>query len=428
MMKAIPLRYRAATQDQMNYLTRELADQQLHAVVTFDQHVDEIRMARAVRLAMDVEPVLGCRFVVHPWRPYWQRRTDLDQLALCPVIETADLEQDLIRFATRPIDPYTDPQVQAHIFRNATDTLCIKADHVAADAAGVKEIAYLIAAIYRKLGVDSASCPEPTLQGSRSQRSVFSQFSLWEKYRALRDRPDMRAFWGFPSNGGGDTTGRAFAVRRIGPERFEALKAYGKRHQATVNDMLATALYRALFEVVDPKPGVPVSMMVPVDLRRYLSSGQVSAICNLSGAIFPVLARVPGETFENTLRRVGGALDILKSDSPGLGGALYISLGLKMGFSRIQQTFHEIREKGVKYGKSNPILSNIGLIDPRQLDFGVPVKDAYMLSPIVYAPGLLVGVSTFRETMTFTVGFSDTCTERQTVEHFLDLFEGELPA
>ncbi|MCK4394804.1 hypothetical protein KAX17_18045, partial [Candidatus Bipolaricaulota bacterium] len=151
---AVSLRIPASTYDQYMYLGRNGADQQARCVISFAGRINANQMAHAVRLTIDVEPVLSCRFVVRPWRPYWERRDDLDQIELLSVVKGAHLKDELWRFVTMPLDPFADPQVQASIFRSDRDTLCIKLNHVAADGEGVKQYAYLLATTYRKLTTD----------------------------------------------------------------------------------------------------------------------------------------------------------------------------------------------------------------------------------------------------------------------------------
>ena len=80
---SIPDRFPAPPLDWLEYVARNVADQQLHCVIVFDKHVDAERMSQAVLLTLDAEPVLGCRFVYDRHRPYWERRHDLDRLTLC---------------------------------------------------------------------------------------------------------------------------------------------------------------------------------------------------------------------------------------------------------------------------------------------------------------------------------------------------------
>jgi len=64
------------------------------------------------------------------------------------------VNRNLVDFLADPLDYLKGPQVKALLLRSATDTLCLKVCHLAADAWGVKKYADLLAAIYRELASD----------------------------------------------------------------------------------------------------------------------------------------------------------------------------------------------------------------------------------------------------------------------------------
>ncbi len=75
----IPDRFRAVICDKMSFALMSLMDYQIHFIAEFNGMLDEERLARAMRLMLDAEPVLGSRFVKH-WRaPWWQREEGLPQ-------------------------------------------------------------------------------------------------------------------------------------------------------------------------------------------------------------------------------------------------------------------------------------------------------------------------------------------------------------
>jgi len=423
----IPSRFRASTQDQLNYLFRKVSSPEIHCVIAMAGQLDAERMARAVRLTMDAEPVLGCRFVKHPWRPYWERRDDLDRLHLCSVVEPQDPESELWRFIAMPLDPYEDSQVQVRIFRSGTDTLCVKLDHLAADGAGAIQYVYLLAAIYRELGAAPAYRPRPNLNGSRDQFQVFKHCGPLALFRALRRGYAPQATRCLPSKGK-DLSGRAFAIRQINAEQFQAIKSYSHQHQFTVNDILLAALYRAVFEVIDPPLGEPFPLVVPINLRRYLPAGHVVPVCTLSGATTVAITRQSGETFDSVAARTHAAMEAIKSDCPGLASAVLLELYFVPGFTPAEYAFYRIIGRAAKSGEGYLGLTNPGVIDERQMDFGdIKVADAYGVGGVAYPPGFGITSSTFRNAMTFTAGFCDTAIDRQDVEHFLDVFVRELP-
>jgi NRPS condensation-like uncharacterized protein len=424
-MPVIPSRFPASAQDQVNYLMRRGGNQQLHCVMTLDGQLDAERIAQAVRLSVEAEPVLGCRFVEHPRRPYWERCDDLAHLPLCRVIEAQDPEAAIWRFITTPIDSGIGARVQVRVFRSAGDILCVKVDHVAADIGGTKRYVYLLAEIYRRLAADPGYCPEPNLHGSRGQGQVLRQFQFWTLLKALLGSFNPPPAWHFPSQGS-DHSSQTFAVRRIGPERFRSIKEYGRQFQTSLNEVLLTAFYRALFEIINPPTGVPLPVLVPVDLRRYLPEARAGAVYNLSGIVLPAISREEDAGFDDTLIQVQKAMQPLKTNNPGLGAAMLLELAFLPGFAPMQRMVSSPEDR---LSQTHPNLSNFGVIAQQQIDFDpVPVTDAYLLSPVLYPPGFMLGVSTYRQTVTFSVGFCDSATDRREVERFLNLFKTELPA
>jgi len=210
--------------------------------------------------------------------------------------------------------------------------------------------------------------------------------------------------------------------------RFGVIKEYGRQHQASVNDIILTAFYRALFEIVDPPVGIPLPVQVLIDLRRYLPLGESSLIRNCLGALYPSITREPGESFDETLTRIREVTKAIKADNPGLGEPLYLGLLFKLGFGLAKRISDKIMERLIKSGKLHPLLSNLRIIDERQLDFGdAEVTDAFVLSLVDYPPHFMLAVSTYRDTMTFTVGFCNATTQRPVIERFFELFQSELP-
>ncbi len=66
-------RFRAVMSDKGIFCGRYISDMLIHCIISFDSLIDENRMAQAVKLAFESEPVLGSRFVVDSCRMYWER-------------------------------------------------------------------------------------------------------------------------------------------------------------------------------------------------------------------------------------------------------------------------------------------------------------------------------------------------------------------
>lgn len=430
----IPERFPAPIMDRLMYLYLTLYCGEEYRVITFTGQIDAERMVRAVRLTLDAEPILGCRFIEHPRRPYWERREDLDNIPLCNVVETQNLEKELLKFMGASLDPCVGPQVQASIFRSKLETLCIKINHTVADGASVDNYVGLLAKTYRELSVDPTYSPEPNLRGSRGQGQVFRQVGLRSLIKALYrfryQRANKRLGCSFPMTSQ-DLSGRAFTIRRIKPERFATIKAYCLQHKVTVSDVLLTAYYHTLFKVFNIPANAPLSVRVTTDLRRHLPSSAAKTICNLGGSFFITVSRTLVPTFEDTLAQVHAALVAAKSNQPWLVSGLLLALSSVVGYSLWRRMIQRDLARKVKKAKSFPIFVNIGIIDIQQVDFGDnTVIDVSSFGAVPYPTiGALcaLSVNTFGNTMVFTMSFCDTATDRKTVERFLDLFVCELP-
>jgi NRPS condensation-like uncharacterized protein len=395
-------------------------------------------MKRAVRLSLDVEPVLGCRFVERWWRPYWERRNDLDRVTLCHLAETADIEQEKMRFLTTPMDPCSDPLVQVEILRSGTDTLCIKLSHVAADGGGMKEYVDLLASIYRRLAEAPGYAAAPNLTGRRSLRQIGSRFRLLDKLRIVRSGlKDMgksafpASYWSFPYEKAGCLTApkRAFVIRRIGPEGLRIIRAYGREQKATFNDLMLAAFCRGLHSLIKPEPAVNLRLRVFADLRRYLPAAKGEAICNLTGLVHLNIGTELGPTFDDTCMRVRDRMNAVRAGFPGLGDVSLSAVVFKgFPFFLARRQFRFALRRLVRWGNIPPILTNWGPIDPEGADFGhVRVAHAFGAPPTVFPPFFSLTVTSFRETLTLCTGFLENAIPRPKVEQLLERIESELP-
>ncbi len=412
-------------------LGHRLSDLQIRLVVTFAGQLDAARLARAVRLALDAEPVLGCRFVGDPWRPYWERVEDLDALPLCPVVRPQDPERELHRFLAEPLDPWAGPPLQVRLLRGERDTLCLKLHHAVADGRGALECLAMLAGTYQALAVDPDHQVEPNLRGSREPSQVWRRAGPGLMLRAVRHfQGQVPLAWSRRHAAGEAPLG--FAVRRLDAERCRAIRAYGRAYGVTVTEVLLAAAYRALFAVLDAPFGVPLPLVVSMDLRRHIPSGRAGGICNLSGGLYPAIIRQPEAAFSATLQQVHTALEAAKATRVEMAQMLFLQLAFTRGFGvahRLAGHMVAVRPTGAGGGRFSPGLSNLGVVDPWLAGFGQgAVSDFLLFGPANYPPDIGCTVSTFGERMAITMGYRDTPDEAQLIAGFLGLLMGELHA
>jgi NRPS condensation-like uncharacterized protein len=434
MTPKIPSRFPAVSSDRTQYLTQQITEPQLHFVVVLAGRLDENRLKVALRRAMDAEPVFGCRYV-EGRRPYWQRREDLDGLSLCEVIESRDVPRELAEFRSRPCNPSVDPLLQTCILRGATDTLCLKVSHCVADDTGGKDLLNLVASIYRGLGDDPDYRVTPNL-GSRSFFQLFRHIGLGKSLsicwkflgKSIPRLPRDQTTWRIPSSVVEDRGAVKYAMRRLGPERFEEVRAYAKTRGATLNDVFVAAFFRALCGYLDPHIQSPQKVFLPISLRRLLPSGKTEAICNFFTVLGISLDRLPEESFASTLGRVK---DASKLSPERVDRALFVVMTIavvaRLFLPRVKKRIRDTQRENLKKGRTTAVFSNLGVLEPDRMDFGVPVADAYRIVVPAAPPGLFLAVVSFRKTLTFMVSYCSGVMTPEVVEGFLDQFMRQLP-
>jgi len=444
----LPDRLPSVVTDRLVRLIRLIGDMQLHCVIRLEGRLDEVRLARAVRLLLDTEPVLGCRWVETRLHPRWERRQDLDRAPLVSVVDSDAPLADCSPFMTMPCLAERDPLVQVRIFRPppgadgavAGDTVCVKLAHLAMDGGGTKECVYRLASIYEALGRDRGFRPRANLTGRRSFDQILERLGPWGRLGMVRyglwsTRRRIRParWWAFPSEDGRRgrlAPGPSYVFHRIGADRFGAVRAYCGRQGVTLNDVLVAAYCQAVVELVRPAAEVPLRLRTTVDLRRYLPSGRGEALCNLSAFVYPNLGPGLPRSFDELVGRVHREMNRHKADLIGLGDYPFFGvLATMMPFWGLLTGFEAHLAKPLPAELRLPAITNIGRVDPAQLRFGEPrVVDAFVTASVVYPPLFAPAITGFGDSLTFSAGFCDSAIPRARVEGLFDRMERLLPS
>lgn len=405
---------------------------QLGAVLVVDGRLDHVRLERAVRLAMDAEPVLGSRFVDDERRPYWERVGSLEAFEALALSDTPDARSAALEYVGRPIEPCLGPQLSARLFRGVeSDVLALRLSHVAVDGAAVKECAYLVADLYRRLDREPAFTPSPNLDGVRNVGTVAKRATPLDRLRAMRPADPFPATnWGFPRHS--DERGRpVHLLRTIAAETFREVRAFGRDRGATVNDLVLAAYYRVLFDGLGPGAGAHTPVQLSCDLRPWLPAGTATAFANIS-SVWSVSMAVPhAERFEDTLERVVERTKAWKASDPALSTALSLSIAERFlgtrGFSRMRgQMLASLAKMTDTSGY--PVLTNVGVLDDARLTLGdeAAVSEAFLLGPVAYPPGFVLTASSYRDELTLSSGIDRLALPAEMAELVLEGVAAEL--
>ncbi|MGG3654321.1 condensation domain-containing protein [Bacillus pseudomycoides] len=430
-------KYPVTPQDRMNYiLGLYSANQQINAVLYFPVGISKNILEQSVRITLQLQPVLNSRFVESDI-PYWEEHSSGTNSPICLFAEGNDQELEMmaIDFIKESGDRIQGPMVQTKLLRGTTtNMLVVKLSHLCSDGAGVKEYINLLRAIYTQLylGKSKDQIIKEFGEGNesfRDQSPVFKYAGIPDVKSAYRPNQEQQAsLWSFPSQPNKNIYPK-MSVRRLSHEQTLRLIQWTKAQQATLNDAIMTAYFRALSRfTVYAEPRTAEKMIgLTIDLRRYLPNHTTGAICNLSGMEMPVIKMEDDESFNQTLARVKQSMDKIKSQNPGLSSAAGMELLAGIKLSAVKEMYKQQYEQALQMGMALPLLTNFGVIADEPIKFGeVQAEDGYMTSPIMYAPFFTMGASSYNGRLTFTIGYHTPDTSKEKVDQFLESVVNQL--
>jgi NRPS condensation-like uncharacterized protein len=411
-------RYHAEVWDLMQLLFGKFNDHQLRGAIRLDGRVDESRLARAVDLSADAFPIIRCKFVEGPGRPYWEDAGfTASDMVHCE--ETGQPEETIQRLLVARTHEGSGPQLRIDVVRgNDADALCVLMNHMVCDAAGFKEYLYLLSSIYAHLAGAAEYRPDYVM-GSRSCAQVLRALNWRDRARTLFDEYRLsKHSSGVLFELDGDPGNPFIVSHTLSREKFRSIKACAKQHGATVNDIVLAAYMRSLKEVLGRALAIPCT----VDLRKYLPGRQAQGICNLSSQLICDIGEDIGEGPIATLIKVKQAMDADKGRMGSVHGVAVIEaiFGLLPYATAMRLMSHRFINPSIA-------LTNIGIIDKERLYFGdIDVTQAFITGSIKYKPYFQVALSSFDDELTFTINFHGTDADKERIGQFLRTLDGEL--
>ncbi|HEX3028362.1 MAG TPA: condensation domain-containing protein, partial [Clostridia bacterium] len=410
---------------------------QTQAVMKLDGRLDFNKLSEAVRLSFDVEPVFGCRFI-ESIRPYWKRIKDIDSVEFCTFEETDNPDAAVEKFLDIPLNLDKGPMAKVKLIRSGPgDILCVKVSHVCCDGAGAKEYFLLLADIYSQIDKESSGyIPIQHIPSKNDRNRMYKALNIDPSRAISNSKPKtVHLLWKFPwrNNRLGATR---FVVCKLPEGQLDEMKSYSKARGATINDLMLTAVYRAMFKISKPPYGVPVDIPITLDLRRYLPDEKTEAIRNFAAGYITTIARKKHESFSETLTRVMSKTKILKDGRLKTEDIAWAEGVENTNFYQYTSYFKAVSLLAdmASYNpfidftdKCSLVFANLGFVSKSPIKFGEhTVTDAYVLPPVIRAPGILLIATTYNGIITLGVGYYKPSVHRSTMENLLNKIKDEL--
>ena len=429
-MNTIPSSFPAVIFDRLLDSFQAIGEMMIQLELHLRSRVDAERLGRALDLAYDAEPVLGCRYVAGAWRSRWERLAPGERAGLRVVQDPAAFEG----FKHEPIRSERGPQLLACLWRrDGGDRVLFKIGHRVGDTGALKEAAAIVADLYAKLGQDPAHVPAPNLAGERGVGQIARRvpFRAWPRIylNSLRETRSN----GVPLRTralvlSGPHEPYAYVCRHLDREHVARMVTFARARGGTINDVVIAAFLRAIGALTPPDPKARFRLMTTVDLRRwYLPSGRGGAVCNLSAFEFPNVGVDVGAGLAETLARVTAFSRARKASWIGLNGVAGTLPGLIfLPPAWLNALMRAISRFTLGTGNAPNTLTNLGPIEPEAVRFDTVPERAFLLAPPMYAPILGVGLSGYQGELSLSAAVSIESVA--TVERFFEQVVRELDA
>lgn len=408
--------------DKMHYLFRDFNDRMVHAELQYDFEIDLDALKTVVICFFEKAPVLHSSFTDNHIHPYWTVEDyNIDEVVSSYTVGETELNERINDFLIQYIPPDAKIQMKIAVFyHGGKSTLCIVENHMCMDGGDFK---YFLKALCRNYNdyVNDKISPINLRTGSRAYTQVYEDFTAAEKkmaknlYKNINSADDH----GFPFTPDNIRDKSFIAKRKLSAETFDKIRAAGKKHGATVNDMLLCAYFYSLYELAGFDNSEGISISCAIDLRRHIKDNSDSGITNHTAWM---QCRVPerGRDIFETLTYVVRSSNKFKEDKfMGLHGLPLLSFGYKI-------LPHAASEEIIKIGYANPLLamSNIGILEVDKLALdGHEPTDGFMSGAVKYKPYALLSATSMRKELTLSMCVRGNDEDKKIVGHFFDLLE-----
>ena len=406
--------------DKMHYLFRDYNDRMVHVELRYDFEINIDALKTVLICFLEKAPVLHSSFTDNRIAPYWTVKDyKIDDVLTVKEVSEAELDYEINNFLIQYIPPDADLQMKVAVFNhNGKSVLCVVENHMCMDGGDLK---YFMKALCKNYNdyIESGISPIDLRTGTRSYESVYEGFSSGEKrmaknlYKNINSKDDH----GFPFTPDSIRDKSFIAKRKIPASKFDEIRFAGKKYGATINDMLLTAYFYALYELAGFDNRESVSISCAIDLRRHIKNNAGQGVTNHTAWM---QCRVPerGANIFETLNFVVQSSNQFKEDKfMGLHGLPLLSFGYKI-------LPLAASEEVIKIGYANPLLamSNIGIleVDKLALEGHEPV-DGFMSGAVKYKPYALLSVTSVRKELTISMCVRGNDEDKLIVDKFFDL-------
>ena len=407
--------------DKLHYLFRSYNDRVIHVELHYDFELDADIIKKFVSNLYEKAPILHSSFVHSVIRPYWVVNPyNVDDAITIRHIKESEKEAVIEEFLMQEINPSDKLQFRVGLFYYEGKTaFCFVSNHMCFDGGDTKYLTVKMCQDYNRF-VETGEMPNDIRTGSRSHKMIYRDLSEEDRKAAgkLIRNPSVKDPHKFPLTESRPDDKSFMAKHNLDREAFKNIKVLGKKNGFTLNDILMTAYYEAVYRLANFDKKDSLTIAGAIDLRRYIKDMKGVGLTNHTAWMQVNIPHLGKDIFE-TLKLVAESTNKFKQDKfMGMYGLPLLNFGYTLP--------HAIGEIAVKIGYANPHLamSNIGFIDPVGTTIcGHEPIYGFMSGAVKYKPFVLLSVITYKEDCILAMGVRGNDKDKEIVNKFYSIYD-----
>ena len=386
----------------------------------FDGELDIDILMQAFNKAIELVPVLKCKFVVGRFYYHWEVIQNFDIRDYFTITNDHDKAEN---FLLESIDCEKCPQIKVMVYRNnGKDNMRLIVTHLCFDGTALLNFNTLVSQYYSGLKQDENFVIKNFNHNySRDLWPLFKNFPIKQRLNFLFSKPKHPAFninkCFFHDNPSVERK-KVFIKRTIDEEVYLKLKNKSKELGVKINDVFFASFFRVLFDIsiIDVSS---LSVSCSVNLRNYMKNKEKVGFSNMVSHFLLTVDKVEGESFEETLSRVSKEILITKNEKSFMFGMEFLRFGpfmLRMPF---------LRGMVLKYIKGYSLsgISNVGVLIKDDFIFkGLNVTDMFFAASLRYVPQSFFCLCTYNDHVNISSLLVGTEKEIENEKRNIDMF------
>lgn len=415
----------AGTGERMQYVAHNFNDNTIRFILHYTGAVQMDILCQATKAVIDSVDILHSSFIPGNFGSYWNINSEYDTCDYFTYITDIDNPMDVaISASLKPVAPTNKTQLHCTLAEGHNDfAVAIAISHLCVDGVDGKYLLSKIFEAYQLLLHTGNKNSLNIKNGNRAPEQIYEKLTHKE-YVSLMRNPisKVKSCFPFPS----EETGSLHMVRQYIPASImETVHNRAKTENATINDILLTACYRAYATLPGIEASAPMSVMSMMDLRQHCHIGASEGLCNMSGTLPTTLEHGIANTFSDTLSQIVKQTHAAKENPlAGLEG-----MPLVHGAARTLPMWLILQVGAKVYGSFSIGLTNLGNISCDLLTLDGLRPDAGIFGgPLKKKPAMQISAASFDGTTALAIIGEYTKEDAILLQTMLDTMVQEVTA